>query len=60
MVVHVFVRVACTLFKLTHGTSLFIRSEMFAVGRSTMSLILREVVRAINDTLRHELMWPAG
>jgi hypothetical protein len=60
MAVPVLVRVACTLFKLIHGASLFICSEMFAVGRSTVSLILREVVCVINDTLHHEFMWPAG
>jgi hypothetical protein len=60
MAVPVLVRVACTLFKLIHGASLLICSEMFVVGRSTISLILRDVVCAINDTLRHELMWPTG
>ena len=59
MVVLVLVHVACTLFKLTHGASLFICSKMFAVGKSTMSLILREVVCAINNTLHHEFIWPA-
>jgi hypothetical protein len=56
----VLICVACTLFKLTHGTSLFICSEMFAVGKSTVSLLLRDVVYAINETLRHELKWPSG
>ena len=56
----VLVRVACTLFKLTHGASLFICSEMFAIGRSTVCLVLREVVEAINVTLRSEIAWPSG
>lgn len=56
----VLVRVACTLFKLTHGANLTICSEMFAIGRSTVSRVLREVVHAINDSLRHEIMWPTG
>ena len=51
----VVIRVACSLFKLTHGASLFICSEMFAIGKSTVSSILRDVVHAINDTLKHEL-----
>ena len=54
------VRVACTLFKLTHGASLFICSEMFAIGRSTVSLVLRDVVQAINITLRSEIAWLTG
>lgn len=56
----VLVRVACTLFKLTHGANLTICSEMFAVGRSTVSKVLREVVHAVNETLRSEIMWPNG
>ena len=56
----VVVRVACCLFKLTHGASLFICSELFAVGKSTVSSMLRDVVHAINESLRHELSWPTG
>ena len=51
---------ACTLFKLTHGASLIIWSEMFALGKSTMSLFLRDVVHAINECLRNEISWPTG
>ena len=58
--VPVVIRVAVTLFKLTHSASLFICSEMFAVGKSTVSAILRDVVHVINDTLKHELSWPTG
>lgn len=47
----VLVWVACTLFKLTHGASLLICSEMFVVGRSTVSLVLCDVVMAINIVL---------
>lgn len=60
LAVSVLIHVACTLFKLTHGANLTICSEMFAIGRSTMSKILREVVNAINDTMRHEISWPTG
>jgi hypothetical protein len=56
----VLIRVACTLFKLAHAASLLICSEMFAIGRSTVSILLREVVNAINDTMRHEITWPSG
>jgi len=56
----VLVCLACTLFKLTHGASLLICSGMFAVGKSTVSMMLREVVHTINDTLRHEIAWPTG
>ena len=58
LAIPVLVRVACSLFKLTHGASLFICSEIFAVGKSTVSSMLRDVVHAINVALRHELSWP--
>jgi hypothetical protein len=60
LVVPVLIRIACTLFKLSHGASLFICSEMFAVGKSTVSMMLREVVHAINEVLWHEIAWPTG
>ena len=52
--------VAVTLFKLTHGASLFVCSEMFVVRKSTCSAILRKIVRAINNCFRHEISWPIG
>jgi len=54
------VRVACTLFKLIYGTSLLICNESFVVGRSIVSLMLWEVVQAINIALRLEILWPTG
>ena len=59
LAIPVLVRVACTLFKLTHGASLFICSKMFAMDRSTVSTVLRDVVYAINVTLRSEIAWPS-
>ena len=53
-------KVACTLFKLCHGTSLLIYSEMFAVGRSSVFHLLRDVVYAINIALKNEIQWPSG
>ena len=60
LAIPVIIQVACCLFKLTQGASLFICSEMFAIGKSTVSAILRDVVHAINDTMRQELTWPTG
>lgn len=56
----VVIRLACTLFKLSHAATFLICSELFAVGRSTVSVMLREVVTAINIGLRNEIMWPSG
>jgi hypothetical protein len=58
LAIPVLMRVALTLFKLTQGASLLVCSEMFAVGKSTCSAILRGTVRAINNVLRHEISWP--
>lgn len=58
--VPVIVRLACTLFKLSHGATLLICSELFAVGRSTVSIMLRQVVHAINVGLKNEIRWPFG
>jgi len=55
----VLIRVACTLFKLTHGANLTVCSETFAVGRSTVCKMMREGVHAINDSLKHEVSWPS-
>lgn len=54
------VRVACTLFKLCQGASLLLCYEFFAIEVSTASGIIRDVVKAINDELRHEISWPTG
>lgn len=54
------VHVACTIFKLTQGASLIICNEMFMVGQSSMSMILHNVVHAINIMLRGEISWPQG
>jgi hypothetical protein len=55
LAIPVLVHLVVTLFKLTHGASLFVCSEMFAVGKSTCSAIIRETMRAINDCLHHEI-----
>jgi len=54
------IRLACTLFKLSHTASFLICSKMFVVGRSTVSMMLRDVVHAISVSLRNEIRWPWG
>jgi hypothetical protein len=54
------VKVACALYKLTQGASLLSCSEQFAIGKSTMSCAIRDVVRAVNVVLRREIQWPRG
>lgn len=60
LAIPVLVRLACSLFKLSHGASFLICSEMFAVGRSTVSVMLRDVVQAINVAMREQICWPRG
>jgi hypothetical protein len=52
------IRVCATLYKLAHGASFHTMSEMFAIRRSTIGLVIREVVRAINIVLKDLISWP--
>jgi hypothetical protein len=54
------VRLACALYKLVQGASLLICSEMFAVGQSTVSVCLRDVVHAVNLQFRAKISFPRG
>jgi hypothetical protein len=54
------VRVACSLYKLVQGVSFLICSEMFAIGQSTVSVCLRDVVQAVNLEFRSEISFPRG
>jgi hypothetical protein len=52
--------VACALYKLVQGSSLLQCSEFFAIGKSTVSGVLRDVVHAINIEFRCEIAFPRG
>jgi hypothetical protein len=39
---------------------LLICSEMFGVGTSTVSKMLRDTIHAINEVVRHEIAWLVG
>jgi hypothetical protein len=54
------VRVCCCLYKLAHGANFLSCSEKFAIGRSIMSLVIREVVSAINFLFKNVIQWPRG
>jgi hypothetical protein len=54
------VRVCCCLYKLAHGATFLSCNEKFAIGRSTLSLVIREVVQAINSVYRNAIRWPRG
>jgi hypothetical protein len=42
------VRAACALYKLVHKAYLLIRSEQFAIDKSAISSVLRDVVHTTN------------
>jgi hypothetical protein len=54
------VRVASAVYKLVQGASLLIYSEQFAIGISTLSGTLRDVVQAVNTHFRGEIQFPRG
>lgn len=53
-------RIARILFKLTQGANLLTCSEIFVVGRNSISMLLQDVVHAINVVFRGEITWPQG
>jgi len=55
IVISLIICIVCILFNLTHGTNLIICSEMFAIDKSTMSMLLHDVVYAINDSICHQI-----
>lgn len=59
-VVPMYVRIACALYKFVHGASLLICLEQFAIGKSTVSSILQDVIHAINIQFQSELSFPRG
>lgn len=54
------VRVACSLFKFCHGSSLLLCNELFAVEQSTVSIMLCDFVEEVNIVFRFEISWPMG
>jgi len=60
LVVPLVVYVACNIFKLTHNATLLICNKLIVIDWSTILLMLREVVQAINVTLWSEISWPTG
>jgi len=51
LTIPVIVRLSCTFFKLSHGARLFMCNKMFAMDQSTVSIMLQDIVYAINVAL---------
>lgn len=53
-------KVVVTLFKLMHGVCIPLVADKAALGKSTVSEILRQVCAAISNHFGHLITWPAG
>jgi hypothetical protein len=51
------VRTTAAIYKLVQGASFLVVSEFFAIGESTVSTVLREVVNAINEVFKNKIKW---
>jgi hypothetical protein len=51
---------SCVTYKLAHGAKFLVCSELFAIGKLIISLVLHEFVKAINITFRKLISWPIG
>ncbi len=50
---------ACAFYKLTQRTNVLVCSELFGVGRSIISLVVRKVIRVINIIFKRMITWPS-
>jgi hypothetical protein len=60
LAVPVEIRVCCTIYKLAQGANINQCSELFAIGKSTVGKVLREVVQAITTVYKYLIQWPSG
>lgn len=54
------IRVACSLYKLAHAADYLQCSELFAIGKSTVHLVLHDFVAVINVVFKNQIRWPRG
>jgi hypothetical protein len=52
--------VCCAMYKLAQGVNFLVCNELFAMGKSIVSLILREFLYAINQIFSGLMKWPKG
>ena len=50
----------CCMYKLAQGANFLACSEKFTIGRSTVSLVIHEVVGAINSVYNSVIRWLHG
>lgn len=49
---------SCIIYTLTHGANFLVYSELFAISKSTILLMLHEFVEAVNITFMKLISWP--
>ncbi len=54
------IQVCCAIYKLAHGSNFFTYSELFAIGKSTMSFASCEFVFVVNEAYQDLITWPKG
>jgi hypothetical protein len=54
------VRVCAVLYKLAQGANFLACNDKFAIGKSTISVVIHEVVAALNICFRNLIRWPRG
>jgi len=52
--------VACSFYKLFRRVEYFQCNKRFAIGKSTMHLVLHEFIHAINVVFKNQIKWPKG
>jgi hypothetical protein len=50
--------VCCLIYKLVQDANFLTCSELFAIGKSTISIILHQFVEAFNYVYMHLITWP--
>jgi hypothetical protein len=51
---------ACVIYKLSHDSILLICNELFAINKSTIVLVIFEVIKNINIVLKSLISWLVG
>jgi hypothetical protein len=54
------IHVSCVIYKFPHSYNFLICNKLFVIGKSTISLIVHEVVVAFNLTFRKLISWLEG
>ncbi len=52
------IRVACALYKLVRGAKYFQYSNLFAIGKSIMYLVLQNLIFSIHVVFKSQIQWP--